>query len=68
MDRQRRMLNALTVFLLGVGVLVLFLGPCAGLYSIAVGFVGLIAFWVVAITLRVYHVSTPKDDDYWSYR
>ena len=46
--------NALTLFILGLGVLVLVLGPCLGLYGFGPGLVGLIVSCVVAIPLRLY--------------
>jgi len=46
--------NALTLFILGLGVLVLVLGPCLGLYGFGPGFVGLVISWVLAIPLRLY--------------
>jgi hypothetical protein len=60
MERQNNEMNALTIFLMGTGVLLLVLGPCTGLYGIGMGFVGLVASWVVAVTLRVYHVGTNR--------
>ena len=35
MERDGREIDALTVFLMGLGVFLLTLGPCAGFYSIA---------------------------------
>ena len=66
MESNRNETNALVVFLLGLGVLVMVLGPCTGLYGIGLGFIGLVASWVVAITLRVYHIGTP-DEHNWDY-
>jgi len=66
MERRNNEMNALTIFLMGTGVLLLVLGPCAGLYGIGMGFVGLVAIWVVAITLRVYHFSGTRRH-YWDY-
>jgi uncharacterized oligopeptide transporter (OPT) family protein len=67
MRSNRNETNALVVFLMGLGILVMVLGPCTGLYGIALGFIGLVASWAVAITLRVYHNGTPEDTDYWAY-
>jgi hypothetical protein len=65
-ERSRNETNALVVFLIGLGVLILVLCPCAGLYGVGLGFIGLVASWVMAITLRVYHVG-PRDEHYWEY-
>jgi len=35
--------------------------PCAGFYSIAIGFVALVSCWVVAITLRVLYFGGTRD-------
>jgi uncharacterized oligopeptide transporter (OPT) family protein len=64
---NRNQTNALVVLLMGLGILVMVLGPCTGFYGIALGFIGLVASWVVAITLRVYHNGAPEDTDYWAY-
>lgn len=55
-------INTTTVFLLGLGILVLVLGPCTGLYSIGLGFVGLVASWVLGLTLRAYLCGRQEDD------
>jgi hypothetical protein len=55
-------INTVTVFLLGLGILVLVLGPCAGLYSIGLGFVGLVASWVLGLTLRAYLCGRQEDE------
>jgi len=67
MERDGREMNALTVFLIGLGVLLLVLGPCAGFYSIAVGFVALVGCWVVAITLRVLYFGGTREDRRYRY-
>ncbi len=68
MRSNRNETNALVVFLMGLGILIMALGPCTGFYGIGLGFIGLVACWVVAITLRVYHnTGTPEDNDYWAY-
>jgi len=46
---------------MGLGFLLLVLGPCAGFYSIAIGFVTLVGCWVVAITLRVLYFGGTRD-------
>ena len=61
MERDGREMDALTVFLMGLGVLLLVLGPCTGFYSIAIGFVSLVGCWVVAITLRVLYFGGTQD-------
>ena len=63
MEREERCaINALSVFLMGLGVLLLILGPCAGFYSIAIGFVALVGCWVVAFTLRVFYFGGTYDE------
>ena len=58
--------NALTVFLLGIGVLTLVIGASTDLYSLGLGFVGLVTAWVLGLTLRVYMLGSrsyrQKDD------
>jgi len=61
MERDGRDIDALTIFLMGLGFLLLVLGPCAGFYSIAIGFVTLVGCWVVAITLRVLYFGGTRD-------
>lgn len=60
-DREKSGVDALSVFLMGLGVLLLILGPCAELYSIAYGLVALVASWVLAITIRVFFFGGPDD-------
>ena len=68
MERTRcTEINTVTVFLLGLGILVLVLGPCAGLYSIGLGFVGLVASWVLGLTLRAYLCGRQEDDSTTDY-
>jgi hypothetical protein len=67
MERDGRGVDALTVFLMGLGVLLLVLGPCAGFYSIAIGFVAMVACWVVAITLRVLYSAGTREDRRYRY-
>jgi hypothetical protein len=67
MERDGREMNALTVFLMGLGILLLILGPCAGFYSIAIGFVALVGCWVVGITLRVLYFGGNRDDRRYRY-
>lgn len=59
---KRRTLDALSVFVLGLGVMLLLLAPCAGLYSLGHGLVASIATIVVGHTLRTY-LSGFVDDD-----
>jgi len=63
----RSAMNALSAFLLGVGVFVLILGPCADLYSIGMGLIGLVASWVMALTIRVFFFGGPRDERYSRY-
>jgi hypothetical protein len=51
---ERRAATALSVFLMGLGVFLLILGPAADFYSITSGLIALVVCWVLAITLRVY--------------
>lgn len=65
MERSR---NAVTVLLFGLGVLVLVVGLCTDAYSAALGFVGLVALWVIGITLRVYWFARDPDEEFGDYR
>jgi len=56
--------NALTLFILGLGVLVLVLGPCLGLYGFGPGLVGLVISLVLAIPLRLYLIGLFKHRDF----
>jgi hypothetical protein len=59
---ERRALNALSVFVLGLGVFLLVLGPCTGLYSVGHGLIASVGTWVVGHSLRTY-LSGFVDDD-----
>lgn len=63
-DGNRSAVNAFSVFLLGLGVFMLILGPCADLYSIAYGLIALVAAWVLAITIRVFFFGAPSDESH----
>jgi hypothetical protein len=63
-----RFWNAFTILLLGLGVLVLVVGLVTEAFSAAMGVVGLVALWVIAIALRVYTVVTDQDEDFGRYR
>jgi len=65
MERSRA---AFTILLFGLGILVAVVGLVTDAYSAAIGFVGLVALWVIAITLRVYWVATNRDEEFGSYR
>jgi len=67
MESDGREMDALSIFLMGLGVLLLVLGPCAGFYSIAIGFVALVACWVLAITLRVFYFGGNRDERHTRY-
>jgi len=67
MERDGREIDALTVFLIGLGVLLLVLGPCTGFYTIAIGFVILVGCWVAGITLRVFYFGGSRDDRPYRY-
>ncbi|MBM4444946.1 MAG: hypothetical protein FJ020_06560 [Chloroflexi bacterium] len=56
--------DALTLFILGVGVLVFVLGPCLGLYGFGPGLVGMVTSWVLGIPLRLYLRGLFRRDDY----
>ncbi|MDM8000650.1 MAG: hypothetical protein QUS33_11855 [Dehalococcoidia bacterium] len=53
-EREKCGIEALSVFLMGLGVFLLVLGPCSGLYPISHGLIALVASWVLAITIRVF--------------
>jgi hypothetical protein len=59
---ERRTLDALSVFVLGLGVMLFLLAPCAGVYSLGHGLIALVATWVVGHSLRTY-LSGFVDDD-----
>ena len=63
-ERERSGVNALSVFLFGLGVLLLILGPCAGLYSVSYGVIALVATWVVAITIRVFYFGSGSEEEH----
>ena len=65
---EDRFWDAFTVFMIGLGVLALVLGLCTDLYSPALGVVGLVGFWVIAISLRVYWLNSDRDEEFGSYR
>ncbi len=67
-ERDTRGANALSVFLIGLGVLLLVLGPCAEIYSIGYGLIGLVASWVAAITIRVFYFGGSSNDDHRHHR
>ena len=67
MERDGRGIDALSIFLMGLGVLLLVLGPCAGFYGIAIGFVALVACWVLAITIRVFYFGGTRNDSRYRY-
>jgi len=62
MERDGREIDALSIFMMGLGIFLLILGPCAGFYSIAIGLVGLVACWVLAITIRVFYFGGSRDE------
>lgn len=63
MEREERCaIDALSVFLMGLGVLLLILGPCAGFYSIAMGLVALVASWVLGVTIRVFYFGGTHEE------
>ena len=62
-DSERSGVNALSVFLFGLGILLLILGPCADLYSVAHGLIALVATWVLAITIRVFYFGAGSEEE-----
>ena len=67
MERDGREMDALSIFMMGLGVFLLILGPCADFYSIARGLIALVACWVLAITLRVFCFGGPRDTRRYRY-
>ena len=67
MERDGREMDALSIFLMGLGVFLLVLGPCTDFYSIAVGLVAGVGCWVLAITLRVFYFGGSRDDRPYRY-
>jgi hypothetical protein len=63
-DRDTSGVNALSVFLFGLGVFLLILGPCADLYSVAHGLIALVATWVLAITIRVFYFGSGSEEEH----
>jgi len=61
MEREGRGMDALSIFMIGLGVFLLILGPCADFYSIKLGLVALVACCGLAITLRVYCFGGSRD-------
>jgi uncharacterized membrane protein YuzA (DUF378 family) len=62
-EREKSGVDALSVFLMGFGVLLLILGPCADIYSMSYGLIGLVASWVFAITIRVFFFGGESSDN-----
>ena len=67
MERDGRVIDALSIFMMGLGVFLLILGPCAGFYSIAMGLVALVACWVLAVTIRVFYFGGAREDHRYRY-
>ncbi|MDM7998552.1 MAG: hypothetical protein QUS33_00760 [Dehalococcoidia bacterium] len=61
-SEERRAADAFSVFLFGLGILLLILGPCAGFYEIATGLIALVACWVIAVTIRVFYFHGTRDE------
>lgn len=59
---QRRTLNALSVFVLGLGVFLFLLGPCTGLYSLGHALIASVGTLVVGHSLRTYLLGFVDDD------
>ena len=62
-----RFMNAFTVMLYGLGVLVFVAGLFADVWSWKMGIVGMVALWVVGFTLRVYTFTNDADEDFGDY-
>ena len=67
MERDGRGIDALSIFLMGLGVFLLVLGPCTDFYSIAIGLVAGVGCWVLAITLRVFYFGGDSEDHRYRY-
>jgi hypothetical protein len=63
MKRSASDSDALVIFILGMGILLFVMGPCTGLYSVGLGFVGWVASWVLGITLRVFLLNRSSYDE-----
>ena len=61
--RLKLNVDALTLFILGLGLLGLIVGPCLGLYGIGPGFVVLVVAAVMAIPLRLFLITASRNDD-----
>ncbi len=58
-----KLMNALTALLFGLGILALVVGPCAGVYTLGKGVIGLVVMWVLAMTLRVFLITREDNED-----
>ena len=67
MERDGRGIDALSIFLMGLGVFLLVLGPCTDFYGIAIGLVAGVGCWVLAITLRVFYFGGDSEDHRYRY-
>lgn len=59
---EKRALNALSVFIFGIAVILFLLAPCAGLYSLGQGLVAMVATLVIGHTIRTYLEGFVDDD------
>ena len=59
---ERRTLNALSVFVLGLAIFLFVLGPCTGLYSLGHALIASVGTLVVGHSVRTY-LSGFVDDD-----
>ncbi len=57
----RRLLVALTIFLLGSGVIALLVGLLWDRYSWQTGIIAMAAFWVVALSLSAFLAAGGRD-------
>jgi type IV secretory pathway TrbD component len=65
MERTRA---AFTILLFGLGILAGVVGLVTDVYSAALGFVGLVALWVIGVTLFVFWAARDADEEFGSYR
>ncbi|MDM7999973.1 MAG: hypothetical protein QUS33_08235 [Dehalococcoidia bacterium] len=59
---MKRLLNAFTALLFGIGVLVCVVGIFTDQYSWQVGVIGLVAAWVIAFALRVFLITRSDEE------
>jgi len=65
---EQRFWDAVAVLLVGLGILVFIVGVFTDAYNWKLGVVGLVALWVIAVTLRVLTVAMDRDEEFGGYR